>query len=302
MGARRYACPTALPSCRYLSLPFHRGRIGRDPPPHEAQKSAGPSISVELWKFAPRHLRFSLLAHSNQIFPQAAATSDWGPAIVIMMYKGKKKDPKSPSSYRPISLVNTVYKIYAALLHQRVKDTIDDRISPHQFGFRAGRSTSTPLFIIRRLLEIHSGHGVSFYALFLDWAQAFDSVNHTALNISLQRIGFPDHYVQCIMAIYSNATFRVRDGNVTSKSYPFKRGIRQGCPLSPYVFIIVIFTLSFALFSRLCLPFSLTIDPLQTWIMRTTPSYLPEQPRHLMQFLATQRGLKLNPKIVSSWL
>ena len=85
-----------------------------------------------------------------------------------MIYKGKKKDPKSPSSYRPISLVNTVYKIYAALLHNRIKEAIDHRISPYQFGFRAGRSTSTPIFVIRRLLEIHERHGVSFYALFLD--------------------------------------------------------------------------------------------------------------------------------------
>ena len=151
---------------------------------------------------------------------------------------------------RPISLVNTVYKIYAALLHNRIKEAIDQCISPYQFGFRAGRSTSTPLFVIRRLLEIHERHGVSFYALFLDWAQAFDSVTHAALKLSLARIGISDHYIQCIMAIYSNATIRVREGNIVSKSYSFKRGIRQGCPLSPYLFVIVLSVLVEDLYSH----------------------------------------------------
>ena len=131
------------------------------------KKSPGPdSIPVELWKHSPRHFRLTLLAHYNQVFSQATAPDNWAPAVVIMIYKGKKKYPKSPSSYRPISLVNTVYKIYAALLHHRIKEAIDDRISPCQFGFRIGRSTSSPLFIIRRLLEIHERRGVSFYALF----------------------------------------------------------------------------------------------------------------------------------------
>ena len=117
-----------------LDLALHRMRHKKAPGPD--------GIPVELWKLAPRHFRLSLLAHYNQIFALATAPPDWGPAIVIMIYKGKKKDPKSPSSYRPISLVNTVYKIYAALLHNRIKEAIDHRISPYQFGIRAGRSTS----------------------------------------------------------------------------------------------------------------------------------------------------------------
>ena len=220
---------TLYPTADISHSPFTESELDSALHRRRHKKAPGPDgIPVELWKLAPRHFRLSLLAHYNQIFSLATAPPDWGPAIVIMIYKGKKKDPKSPSSYRPISLVNTVYKIYAALLHNRIKEAIDHRISPYQFGFRAGRSTSTPLFVFRRLLELHERHGVSFYALFLDWAQAFDSVSHGALELSLNRIGLPQHYVRCIMAIYSNATFRVRDGSNISKSCSFRRGIRQG--------------------------------------------------------------------------
>ena len=273
------------------------------------KKAPGPdSIPVELWKYSPRHFRLSLLAHYNHVFSQATAPNNWAPAVVIMIYKGKKKDPKSPSSYRPISLVNTVYKINAALLHQRIKDAIDDRISPYQFGFRAGRSTTSPLFIIRRLEEIHERHGISFYALFLDWAQAFDSVSHEALKTSLVRIGLPQHYVNCVMAIYANATFRVREGTTLSNSYPFKRGIRQGCPLSPYLFIIVLSVLFEDLYSSYrslfqVLPSVLSFDKPITDIEYADDTLLVARTAqalnrllHLLQYLALFRGLHLNPE------
>ena len=186
-------CPPNGPHPRYplaemTHAPFTEAELDAALHRMRHKKAPGPdSIPVELWKHCPRHFRLSLLAHYNHVFSQATAPENWAPAAVIMIYKGKKKDPKSPSSYRPISLVNTVYKIYAALLHHRIKEAIDDRISPYQFGFRTGRSTSSPL-IIRRLLEIHERHGISFYALFLDWAQALGSVSHVALETSLKRI------------------------------------------------------------------------------------------------------------------
>ena len=215
-----------------LDNALHKMRHKRAPGPDHAP--------VELWKFAPRPFRLLLLSHYNEVFTTASSPSAWSLAHVVMIFKGKKKDPKLPSNYRPISLVNTVYKVYASVLHTRLKLAIDDRISPSQYGFRSGRSTSAPLFVIRRLLELHERHGVSFYALFLDWAQAFDSVSHSALRISLTRLGVPSAFIEAVMAIYSTAQFQVKDSTSFSARHSFLRGIRQGCPLSPYLFILVL--------------------------------------------------------------
>ena len=117
---------------------------------------------------------------------------------------------------------------------------VDERISPVQFGFRAGKSTSTPLFVLRRLLELHERHQESFYALFLDWSQAFDSVSHAALRNALSRIGVPDQYIYPVLSIYHDCQFQVKDSGHTSRPKLFPQGIRQGCPLSPYLFIITL--------------------------------------------------------------
>ena len=62
-----------------------------------------------------------------------------------MIYKGNQKKSRSPSSYRPISLANSIYKVYACMIQQRLSHSID-HLLPNQYGFRAKRSLSTPFF------------------------------------------------------------------------------------------------------------------------------------------------------------
>eukprot|EP00435_Cladocopium_sp_Y103_P049159 s155_g14.t1 len=101
-----------------------------------------------------------------------------------------------------------------------------------------------PLFLIRRLTEIFERHSTSLYILFLDWSQAFDSIGHPHLAAALRRYGVPPLMVQAIMALYHNGQFFVSDPFSDSPSFYLRRGIRQGCPLSPYLFIIVLSALT----------------------------------------------------------
>ena len=110
------------------------------------------------------------------------------------------------------------------------------------------------------------------------------------------------------MAIYTNATFRVREGTTLSKSYPFKRGIRQGCPFSPYLFIIVLSDLFKDLYSSYrsffqVLPSVLSFDKPITNIEYADDTLLVARTvqalnrlLHLLQYLALFRGLHLNPE------
>jgi hypothetical protein len=72
----------------------------------------------------------------------------------------------------------------------------------------------------------------------LDWAKAFDTTPHAAK--ALERIGLPEPMPHVIMDLYANPTFKVKEGPITSDSKPQYRGVMQGCPLRPYIFIIAL--------------------------------------------------------------
>ena len=126
------------------------------------------------------------------------------------------------------------------MLQHRIASSIDYILSPHQFGFRKSRSTSTPVFLIRRLLEHFERHTTSLYLLFLDWQQAFDSVSREAVQTALVRYGLPEAIINPVMALFQDCKFFVQDGSFCSETYSQNRGIRQGCPISPYLFIVLL--------------------------------------------------------------
>ena len=133
------------------------------------------------------------------------------------------------------------YKLLAAVLLRRLKDGgAESRIWPTQFGFRSGRGTSDALCVARRLLEEAWGaQGGSLLFLALDRAKAFDSISPDRLVHSLCRVGIPKAFCKLTGSLYSRRRFRVRDGGVMSDSHSQKFGISQGCPLSPFLFSMV---------------------------------------------------------------
>ena len=76
----------------------------------------------------------------------------WKEAIAVSFYKGKEDDADA-SNCRPISLLNTTYKVYAAMIQDRLSSRYDKRLRKTQYGFRKERSTAQPLFIFRRLQD-----------------------------------------------------------------------------------------------------------------------------------------------------
>ncbi len=103
----------------------------------------------------------------------------------------KKGDSSPPENYRPISLLGAVYKLHAKLILNRIQQQVDQRLWKTRYGFRATRSTSDPIHIIRRLQDLFKQKSSPLHLFFIDWKQAFDKVDHEALRTSLQRISTP---------------------------------------------------------------------------------------------------------------
>ncbi len=157
-------------------------------------------------------------------------------AYVVEIYK--KGDAKDPANYRPISLLSTAYKLLMRMMQVRIATSMDHLISDRQWGFRKHRSTGAPIHILRRVQEIFEASTSPLYMLFLDWKQAFDKLTHTGLHHALRRLGLTKAYLDMIDNCYENPIFQVRDQGRKSKQHRQNTGIRQGCPLSPYLFII----------------------------------------------------------------
>ena len=99
----------------------------------------------------------------------------------------KKGSAINPAIYRPISLLQTCYKLYARIIANRLSSGLDDRVRKLQFGFRKGRSTSEAIYVDRRLQDLVDAKKIQvLYLIFLDWNKAFDKIRPPALHLALQ--------------------------------------------------------------------------------------------------------------------
>ena len=156
--------------------------------------------------------------------------------VVLIFKKGDKTDL---GNYRPISLLNTIYKLFASIIQKCLADKLDMFLQKTQYGFRRKRGTADALHYIRRIVDKGEMTQSKTLLVLLDWEKAFDKVIHEQLLGALERMNVPAKMVTLIREMYRNPQFIVETEGQTSSWKRQETGIRQGCPLSPYLFIIV---------------------------------------------------------------
>ena len=156
----------------------------------------------------------------------------------------KVDNPSCFGDFRPISLCNLCYKLIAKVAASRLKPFLDSSISPQQFGFLKNRLIHEPVAITQEVLHFFKLKKKSALILKLDLTKAFDRVNWTFIRLILIQIGIPLVGVNWILGCISSTNFAVLVNGSPSSFFSASRGIRQGCPLSPLLFILVIEGLS----------------------------------------------------------
>ncbi|CAE8591027.1 unnamed protein product [Polarella glacialis] len=168
------------------------------------------SIPSEFWRalFEEQGPASTWLVEFCQLCWSSKEVPDgWHLARVATIFK--KGDPGDCANYRPISLLNIAYNIFANLLLHRLREAgADGRIWPTQLGFKQACGTDEALLIARRHIEkAWALQGGSCLLLALDWAKAFDSIDPSGLIRALQRFGLPADFISMVQAIYTNRRF-----------------------------------------------------------------------------------------------
>ncbi|GJX89264.1 RNA-directed DNA polymerase, eukaryota [Tanacetum coccineum] len=164
----------------------------------------------------------------------------------------KNSDPKFVTDFRPISLIGCLYKVVTKILALRLSAIISGLISDVQTAFVPGRQILDGPFIINELLAWCKHYKHQAMVFKVDFAKAYDSVRWDYLMDVLKSFGFGDKWCGWIKGSLSASMASVLVNGSPTAEFQFFRGLKQGDPLAPYLFILVM--------ESLHLSFSRTVD------------------------------------------
>jgi hypothetical protein len=218
------ACPMSLPI-----PPFSLAEVIMEVSKCNNHKAPGfDLITAQILKQLPREATVLLTAIYNSMLHLAYFPVQWKFAQLIMIPK-PGKPPHSVTSYRPISLLPLLSKIFEKLFLQRLRvyTDLNDKLPNHQFGFREKHSTTHQSH--RLVNEIYKSLEEKSLctAAFLDVQQAFDRVWHNGLLFKLKG-SLPTPYYLLFLSYLTDRNFQIKHNTATSNIVPFRSGVPQG--------------------------------------------------------------------------
>jgi len=157
---------------------------------------------------------------------------------VITLIPKPNKDILYLENWRPISLLNNDAKLFALIFAKRLKKGLENIIDEEQTGFIQVRHISNNIRKILDMVDYNDYVLDDSFILFIDFHKAFDTIEHTFLFKAIDFFGFGNYFQKAIKTLYKGCNSSVKLARGTSGRFEIGRGIRQGCPISPFLFLL----------------------------------------------------------------
>lgn len=226
----------------------------KDLPDGKAPRTDG--IPHELWKILDEKFKTDI-KHGNPAFdvvkllnlvyndiekyrvdPDLGFSDGW----MCLIYK--KGEATEIGNYRPITILNTDYKIMTRVLTTQITKVVPYLIHPDQAGFMKGRSIADQTDLTRIMLDRSKADKQNGVIVCLDQEKAYDKICHDFIWRTLEKLNFPDHFTKTVRSLYEDGHTVVIINGEISKAYAITQGVRQGDPLSCLIFNLAIESLA----------------------------------------------------------
>ncbi|KAH1081557.1 hypothetical protein J1N35_021318 [Gossypium stocksii] len=202
-------------------------------------------------KIKSDHSPLLMVLNPSFIPPRGGAVCEWvrkvfdGTPIklelnnTLIVLIPKFQNPETFGHFRPISLCLVLYKLTMKVIANRFKFIFPKIIAPEQAGFIAGRNINDNIIIAQEVIHsMRYQEKRKWMAIKIDLEKAYDKVSWELIEVSLHAAGIPEYLISVIMNSISNSTMQVMWNGAPLPKFRPVRGIRQGCPLSPYLFVL----------------------------------------------------------------
>ena len=204
---------------------------------HNGKSSVSDGLPIEIYKKYRRLLSPTLLSLYNEILQEKKVHLSACRGIITLIEKSGK-DSRYISNWRPLSLLNTDYKILSKIIATRLHMVLPKLINPMQTGFMKGKNIVKSIHTLTSIIDYCNKTKTPAVIMSIDFVKVFDTIEWDAIKKILKRLNL-EYFVSAIMTLYNDIYSCMINNGFSSEWFKITCGCRQGCCLSPLNYLVV---------------------------------------------------------------